>query len=614
MDILSSVSSSKSILPGRYSSRRGDLEPLASALAFVYFLAAVAMCDVVQAIAAIVRKYWTVKLMKVASVHRTPMLFIILFGALPVAVSAQAQDVSFSTGPVTVEAYDFLEIAATVAHPNAANPFLDASLSGTFRSKDTGQEWKVEGFCDSQDGSVFRIRFMPAHAGNYSYAVAYRQGQFEKVSRGEFRVVDAHRRGQIAVDPQYPWHFIWTGTGEHYFFNGTTAYWLAGWREDHVIQFSIDRLHRLKVNRLRVTIAGREATTLFGEPVMFVPNWTTNWTPLPAVWPAQNADDLTHPGFDYTRFNVPYWQKLDRLLRFARERDMIISLILDMGESKVHPAAGSEDERRYIRYAVNRFSAFSNITWDLGDDLDSYRDERWTHDTGMWLEQIDTNHHLATSHPLKIDHQDRASSWFGFTSYQDWHREQHALMLESRKVQEKTGRIIPQTNEEYGYEDHYPYGVALGSDSSDVLRRTAWDIAMAGGYQTAGETARRGINVGPDSGGGYMSGRGDDSMTMLVSYGHMVDFFTSFEWWKTNPHDELVTAGDYCLADPGKTYAVYLPHAGSVTVQLRKGKYKAYWFSASTGEQIDLPDVNETPWTSPAAPDQNDWAILLQAK
>ena len=136
-------------------------------------------------------------------------------------------------------------------------------------------------------------------------------------------------------------------------------------------------------------------------------------------------------------------------------------------------------------------------------------------------------------------------------------------MLESRKLQEKTGRIIPQTNEEYGYEDHYPHWAAPGSDSADVLRRTAWDIAMAGAYGTAGESARRGTNIWPDSGGGWLNGRGDDTQTMFLGYGHMVDFFTSFEWWKTSPHDELVNRGNYCLADPGRTYVIYLPHGGN---------------------------------------------------
>jgi hypothetical protein len=79
-----------------------------------------------------------------------------------------------------------------------------------------------------------------------------------------------------------------------------------------------------------------------------------------------------------------------------------------------------------------------------------------------------------------------------------------------------------------------------------------------------------------------------------------------------NPHDELVNNGDYCLVDRGKTYAIYLPKGGQVTVQLEPGPYRAFWFSAVTGEKIDLPSVDGPSWTSPTPPDANDWAILLQ--
>src|SRR2546425_8095048 len=53
---------------------------------------------------------------------------------------------------------------------------------------------------------------------------------------------------------------------------------------------------------------------------------------------------------------------------------------------------------------------------------------------------------------------------------------------------------------------------------------------------------------------------------------HMVDFFTSFEWWKTEPHDELVNNGAFCLAEPGKLYAVYLPTGGAVTLRLERSE------------------------------------------
>ena len=174
-------------------------------------------------------------------------------------------------------------------------------------------------------------------------------------------------------------------------------------------------------------------------------------------WIAQAPESFDRPGIDYTRFNIPYWQKFERMLRFARDRDMIISVVQDISTHHAQPAADSDDERRYLRYAAARLAAFSNITYDLGDDLDSFRDEKWVHETGTLIETWDPYKHLATSHPVHREHQDRASDWFGFTSIQDWSRKQHALMLEEREIQKKTGRIIPQTNEEYGYEDHYPH-------------------------------------------------------------------------------------------------------------------------------------------------------------
>ncbi len=74
-----------------------------------------------------------------------------------------------------------------------------------------------------------------------------------------------------------------------------------------------------------------------------------------------------HPGIDFTRFNIPYWQKWERMLRFARDRDMIISVVLDISTHHAQAPAGSEDERRYIRYAVARLERvlqLSPTTWE----------------------------------------------------------------------------------------------------------------------------------------------------------------------------------------------------------------------------------------------------------
>ena len=135
---------------------------------------------------------------------------------------------------------------------------------------------------------------------------------------------------------------------------------------------------------------------------------------------------------------------------------------------------------------------------------------------------------------------------------------------------------------------------------------------MAGAYQTTGETAKRGTGIWPDTGGGWVNGRGDDSMIMLNGHARMVDFFTSFEWWKTEPRDDLVDNGAFCLAEPGKLYAVYLPYGGKVTVRLNPGRYQASWFNARTGQTSPAPIADGLAWTSPPAPDSGDWALLLR--
>jgi hypothetical protein len=134
---------------------------------------------------------------------------------------------------------------------------------------------------------------------------------------------------------------------------------------------------------------------------------------------------------------------------------------------------------------------------------------------------------------------------------------------------------------------------------------------MAGCYQTTGETAKRGTGVPPDTGGGWVNGRGDETMTMLQGYAQMVHFFKSIEWWTTNPHDELVNSAAFCLADPGKLYVVYLPHGGAATVTLGPGRYEAKWFNPRTGEYAALSAADGPEWTSPVAADHEDWVLLL---
>jgi hypothetical protein len=210
---------------------------------------------------------------------------------------------------------------------------------------------------------------------------------------------------------------------------------------------------------------------------------------------------VENPGFDVTRFNVDYWRKWESLLRHARELNMVVSVIfyVDGRRPGVDPFSkknmGGKDEQRYYQYAVARFAAFSNVMWDVTNEYRLFRDNAWAEKMGTFIKEHDPYGHLISVHGHG-DFRFQTSSWADFAMYQSWdERGGYAFMLNNRKKQAATGRVIPQVNEEYGYEDHYPTwggNRRAPARSADSRRRLAWEIYMSGCYQTTGERANTG--------------------------------------------------------------------------------------------------------------------------
>jgi len=210
-------------------------------------------------------------------------------------------------------------------------------------------------------------------------------------------------------------------------------------------------------------------------------------------------------------------------------------------------------------------------------------------------------------------------------------------MMNHREQQLKTGRVVPQVNEEYGYEGHYPQG--WGSNrvaparSAATRARLAWEIYLAGGYQTTGERADTGTGWGPDTGGGWINGRGDDSMTMLELYGHIYDCFTSITWWELLPDTNLVVSvaphpdqkvdektadsspgGPKAMAarnKDGDLAVVYVRDGGIVSLraELLKDQLKPLWFSPRDGGMRNARPLRGKVFRTPTA---EDWVLLFR--
>lgn len=510
----------------------------------------------------------------------------------------------FLTTPTEAEVYETLEFVLLCDPLPTENPYTATRLSGQFFSPD-GDTLSIEGFCQSLTGERHTLRFLPQTAGRYTYALQYDSPHGSLTHTGSFLAKPSERRGIVGISPESPWHFVWRGTGEHYFWNGTTAYFLLGLSPE-ARDAGLTAMEAGSINRVRVALSGRVSDgTAWFEPVYPAEDFSFCLNP----WVAERPEDVENPGFDVTRFHEPFWQNLEDCLRAAAKREIVVSVVfyVDGARPGADPfgkaGAGSEDEQRYYRYAAARLAAFPNLMWDVTNEYRLFRDDDWARQMGAFLKSCDPYGHLMSVHGHGTFNF-RADAWADFALFQSW--DEHggnAYMLANRQAQQKIARPIPQINEEYGYEDHYPVG--WGDDrrppsrNADSRRRLAWEICMAGGYQTTGERANDGTGAPAPSGGGWINGRASGRSELWQAHAHLAAFFRSLRWWRMEPRNDLLRGGGFCLAEPGKQVAIYTGSDRPEAVFLAEGTYQAALFDPITGNEQALPDAAGGWWTLP---------------
>jgi hypothetical protein len=72
---------------------------------------------------------------------------------------------------------------------------------------------RVNGFADSQDGSVFRLHFSPTMANiNYRYELTLKGSGLNHSFTGTLQSKSSDRSGPVIVDPVLSKHFIYEGS------------------------------------------------------------------------------------------------------------------------------------------------------------------------------------------------------------------------------------------------------------------------------------------------------------------------------------------------------------------------------------------------------------------
>jgi len=533
-------------------------------------------------------------------------LAILSLVGLAVARSCvRAQDVKLDA-PASTPRFDPAEFVLKLEPAPAGNAFTNLEFTGEFTLPE-GWPIRVLGFCDAQDGSVFRLRFCPEVArAVYRYRLNLRGENLTRQFTGQLRCEPSKQPGPVIADPKHPRHFIRAGRGDSFYHLGLTAYHLLDpSNDDTQVDETIRYAARLGFNKIRFLLSGypRDTNRRTSQDVEHgvpdpwkAPNYGARpgqVNPLPAWLGKAHA-------YDFTQFNVAYWQRVDRAVRRMREAGIVATCIVTIEKQDLPKEHGAltEHEFRLYRYAVARLAAFDNVWWDLGNEHNEYRNAAWGDIMGNFVATNQTWPRLTSAHGY-ADFLYPKSDWAGFIITQQYGEEKavHDWVLKYAAVPK------PYVNEEYGYE-----GVANKpghAQNTDWVRRCHWAIAMAGGYATYGDWSG-GVSYF------YMGEPGPGRAAPQLQ--QVRTFFETLPFATLQPEDALVSAG-FCLARKPDIYVFYYPRGGASEIDLRgltSSEIKARWFDPREGQWQDGPALR--PGRSTAqTPTPTDWVLLVQA-
>ncbi|MCG9895320.1 MAG: DUF4038 domain-containing protein [Fimbriimonadaceae bacterium] len=401
---------------------------------------------------------------------------------------------------------DFLELDLAWGRA-VGDPFRSLRSEALVQGPE-GRECRVRGFIATQDGSVVRFRLPVLEPGEHRYEVWAELDGERRTVQGGFLGGLSHPDGILQADGR---GFRWSRSGRPFFWNSTTCYLMPGLSDEARLS-ALDRLSELEINRIRVAFSPSRQLdgSRWAEPAVTpAADFTFLYSPFLCARP----EDVRNPGFDVTRFNLDHWRRFDRLLAEAGERGIIVQVIffLDAQEEGNYPfdrarVGDDPDEDRCIESIVAWYGARWNVEWCVTNEWELFRPDEWADLTGPKIRAADPLGHMISVHGHgRFPY--RSSDWCTHALFQIWDSDGGRPWAErSLQEQAETGRMIPQVNEEFGYEDHYP---KWGEDSLEAPGRSAdtrlllaAECVFAGCWATTGEWTGGGA-------GGWINGSGE---------------------------------------------------------------------------------------------------------
>ncbi len=497
----------------------------------------------------------------------------------PVILSLLLSTCSISgmMGQQTLKTWEVFEVSFK-SSSSSANPYVQfitegkaAYLSAAFTGVSgecTGKTLIIPGFWDGNDN--WKIRFAPPLPGTWKY-----------ITSSEDRKLNG-KRGQVTVTPcseeekkQIPTRrgFIIVNNNEErkgrYFTytDGTPCLWIADtwwdWTNRRIKFESFSKLVETRVEQ------GYNIGQLF-----FAGNgWGRESSLLDESYRIPDIEQI---------------RKVEKMIGYANSKGMTVWIHAWWSREGINKSIGEENFTRWWRYVVHRLHAY-NVIWVLAGEynMNNYGGfplEFWNR-LGETVKAEDPYNRITSAHPTPPMWQGGAEApqWSTAEAVhnQAWLDYNQSQTGHARWCNELTPDIITRA---YNMNPAKPvvvtepwYEFIEGNPTAMNIRFGAWSAVMSG---AAGQTYGGGhiwrvhLPERPTGVGSWPMDTSFSNNTMLypgaVSVGFMGKYLRNLQWWKLEPHPELVleNPSKYCLAIPGKEYLIYLRYGGSVRLDL----------------------------------------------
>jgi hypothetical protein len=281
--------------------------------------------------------------------------------------------------------------------PTNGNPFLNVRLSAEFENG--SKKVEAAGFYDGE--GIYRVRFMPDTQGRWRYET--RANCWELTGKtGEFTATPPSKGNHGPVRVHNTYHFAYAD-GTPFKQIGTTIY---NW---------IDTPEELQEETLRTL-----AKSPFNKARMLVTQQPTPYQNkfTPPRWPYVGKPPRD---WDFTRFSPEFFRHYEKRIGQLRELGIEADLILFNPYGRFgFETMTAENDDRYARYVVARFSAYRNVWWSLANEYDFLRTKTeadWDR-LGALVQECDPYNHLRSIHNGHLIY-DHRKPWVTHASIQD---------------------------------------------------------------------------------------------------------------------------------------------------------------------------------------------------